>query len=330
MKRYSSLLLLIILFAGCTSTSDPVKIIFDTDFGGDADDLGALAMLHNFVENDECDLLGVMVWTTEASAVPAIDAVNRYYSHPDIPVGVRKDKMFTAAWNYSKSIADQFPHELDFNKAAEATSLYRKILSENEDQSIVVVTVGPLMNIKNLIKSGPDEHSKLTGVELIKRKVKEFVIMGGNFPEGKNEWNFNGGMPGVTRFVLDNLSVPVTFTGFEVGVQIKTAEVFNQMEASSPLYVGYKHFSEHAPWMKANYKGQILDNSSFDQTAVLYAVRNGVGEYWEEVKNGYCEADDKGGNTWINKEESNHSYLTLTMDPELIASLIESIMLNTY
>jgi SH3-like domain-containing protein len=102
------------------------------------------------------------------------------------------------------------------------------------------------------------------------------------------------------------------------------------MEASSPLYVGYRHFSEHAPWMKAHYKGQILDNSSFDQTAVLYAVRNGVGEYWEEVKDGYCEADDKGGNIWIKKEKSNHRYLTLTMDPELMASLIESIMLNTY
>lgn len=330
MKRYTPLLILIIMLTGCTATSEPVKIIFDTDFGGDADDLGALAMLHNFIDNGECDLLAVMVWTTEASAVPAIDAVNRYYGHPDIPVGVRKDDIFTAEWNYSKSIADHFPYNLDFNQADEATALYRKILAEHEDQSVVIVTVGPLLNIKNLINSGPDESSDLTGLKLIERKVKEFVIMGGRFPKGDNEWNFNGGMPGVTKHVLENLAVPITFTGFEVGVQIKTAEVFNQIDPLTPLYVGFKHFSEHAPWMKANYKGEILDNSSFDQTGVLYAVRKGVGEYWERVENGFCEADDKGGNLWVTKEDSNHAYLSLTMDPESMATLIESIMLNTY
>ena len=32
------------------------RIIFDTDIGGDADDLGALAMLHHFVDSKECKL----------------------------------------------------------------------------------------------------------------------------------------------------------------------------------------------------------------------------------------------------------------------------------
>ena len=42
-----------------------VKIIFDTDFGGDADDLGALVMLHNLHGRGECELLAVMSWSTE-------------------------------------------------------------------------------------------------------------------------------------------------------------------------------------------------------------------------------------------------------------------------
>lgn len=307
-----------------------VKILFDTDFGGDADDLGALAMLHHFVDHKECELLGIMVWSTEEHVVPAIDAINRYYKHPEIPIGVRKGDLYNDPNNYSKSIADSFPYELTAGSAPDATELYRKILSENADQSLIIVTVGPLKNIQDLINSPGDKYSSLNGLELIHKKVKEFVIMGGNFPEGNFEWNFSGFMPGVTQYVLENLSVPITFSGFELGVQIKSGAVFNQIDRNTPLYIGFMHFSEYAPWMKARFKGEILDNSTFDQTAVLYAVRQGVGDYWERIGDGFCLADEKGGNTWIDKVPSHHSYLKLTLEPEKMANLIESIMLNQF
>lgn len=80
--------------------------------------------------------------------------------------------------------------------------------------------------------------------------------------------------------------------------------------------------------MKANFQGKILDNSTFDQTAVLYAVRNGTGTYWEKVSGGVCIADENGGNTWTEKEGSNHSYHRLIIDPEELASIIEKMMLG--
>ena len=306
------------------------KIIFDTDLGGDADDLGALAMLHHFMERNECELLGVMCWSTEKYAVPAIDAVNRYYGHPDIPIGVRKGETHVSDWNYTRPLAERFPFHLDQEKAPDATTLYRELLSASPDHSVVLVTVGPLKNIEELIRSGPDSYAPLTGAQLIKQKVKEAVIMGGQFPEGSNEWNFNGDMPGVTRFVLENLPVPVTFTGYEVGVQIKTGEVFNQLPEHHPLYVGFMHFSQNAPWMKEQFKGQILDNSTFDQTAVLYAVRKGTGTYWTLSERGTCLADDHGGNRWQADINGTHAYLKLQMDPDSLAHVIESIMLNTF
>jgi inosine-uridine nucleoside N-ribohydrolase len=306
------------------------KIIFDTDLGGDADDLGALVMLHNFMDRGECDLLAIMCWSQEESVIPAIDAVNRYYKHPEIALGVRKGSTFVDSNNYGRPLADRFPHEQSFESVPDVVDLYRKILSENEDTSVVILTVGPLKNIQNLLGSGADHYSALSGRELINRKVKEFVIMGGQFPDGSNEWNFNGNMPGVTRSVLDQLSVAVTFSGFELGVQIKTGEVFNRIDQNTPLYVGFMHFSQHAPWMKEQFRGNILDNSTFDQTAVLYAVKKGIGTYWDRVEGGYCLADNQGGNRWIKKQDSNHSYLKLSMDPEEMAKLIESIMLNQF
>lgn len=322
-------ILLFFLFLGLIVHSQP-KIIFDTDIGGDADDLGALAMLHNFVKRGDCELLAVMCWSTEENAVSAIDAINRFYLHPDIPIGARKDPTHRSEENYNKSISDNFTFKLTVKDVEESTQLYRKILASAKDTSVTIVTVGPLLNIQRLLKSKPDNFSELNGSKLIEKKVKEFVIMGGHFPKGENEWNFNGNMPGVTKFVIENLKVPVVFSGFEVGVQIKTGAVFNEIDKDTPLYKGFMYFSEHAPWIKDQFKGKILDNSTFDQTAVLYAVWGGTGIFWDKIGNGICQVDENGDNRWVKQKNSNQSYLKLTESPELLSEVIGLIMLNRF
>ena len=328
MKKYI-LKVLLILFLIQYLYAQP-KIIFDTDFGADADDLGALVMLHNFVEKGECELLAVMNWNLEQHTAAAIDAVNRFYNHPDIAIGSRKGQTFNTGWNYNKAIADAFEYKRTYDDVPEALPLYRRILSRSEDKSITIVTVGPLKNIQDLLQSSADTISEMSGKKLLEKKVKEFVIMGGHFPSGENEWNFDGEMPGVTKFVLENLPVAVTFSGYEVGEAIKTGEVFNRIEQNHPLYIGFMHFSQNAPWIKENFKGNILNNSTFDQTAVLYAVRNGSGLYWEKISNGYCQADSSGGNRWITGKDSNHSYLKLIYPAVKMADYIESLMLNNF
>jgi hypothetical protein len=329
MKKIQVLILVLGAFFSLHAVAQP-KIIFDTDIGGDADDLGALAMLHNYVSRGDCELLAIMCWGDDKYAVPAIDAINRFYHHPNVPIGVRKDGTSTSEKNYNQAIANNFDYKLTYNDVPNAVDLYRKVLAQQADSSVTIVAVGPLKNIERLLKSKADQHSPLNGPELISKKVKEFVIMGGKFPKGDNEWNFNGNMPGVTKFTIDNLKVPIVFSGFELGVQIQTGAIFNTIDEETPLYKGFMYFSEHAPWMKDRFKGKILDNSTFDQTAVLYAVNGGVGVLWEKVTGGYCEADDTGGNRWVKRENSNHSYLKLIEKPEFMELLIEAIMLNRF
>lgn len=329
MKNLRLNLFIIFLFSSFMSFAQP-KIIFDTDIGGDADDLGALAMLHNYVKRGDCELLAIMLWTTDEYAVPAVDAINRFYLHPDIPIGTRKDPTYTSTANYNKVIADNFEHKLTYNDVPDAIDLYRKILSSAADSSITIVTVGPLLNIKRLLQTKADKYSQLNGSNLVSKKVKEFVIMGGQFPKGENEWNFNGDMPGVTKYVIDILKVPIVFSGFEVGAAIKTGAIFNEIDKDTPLYQGFLYFSQHAPWVKDQYKGKIINNSTFDQTAVLYAVNGGVDVLWEKVTGGYCEADNTGGNKWVKRENSNHSYLKLLETPKFMEILIEAIMLNRF
>ena len=123
MKKNIILPLLIgILFLSVISQAQ-TRIIFDTDFGIDADDLGALAMLHHFVDKDECELAAIMCWSTEQYAVSAIDAVNRFYKHPDILIGARKDSAQFTESSYSKAITDRFPYTLNHHVAPDAVAL---------------------------------------------------------------------------------------------------------------------------------------------------------------------------------------------------------------
>ena len=306
------------------------KIIFDTDFGGDADDLGALVMLNNFMNRGECDVLAVMCWNTEPFSVSAIDAVNIFYGNPEIKIGARKDPADALVWQHSKVIADNFPYTLNKDTAPEATKLYRQILANSKDDEIIIVTVGPLLNIQRLLESKPDDISDLDGKALVHKKVKEFVIMGGQFPSGKKEWNFDGDRSGVTKYVVANIDLPITFSGYEVGLNIKTGEVFNKLDPETPLYKGFYHFSEHCPWLNEQFQGKIYDNSTYDQTAVLYAVRGGIGKYWERVEGGYCLPDDTGGNVWVEGERTNHSYLKLIKSNEEMATIIEGFMTDNF
>jgi len=329
MKKLKISVIAILILSSLFVVSQP-KIIFDTDIGGDADDLGALAMLHNYVKRGDCELLAIMIWSTDEYAVPAVDAINRFYLNPNIPIGARKDGTYISETNYNKVIADNFEYKLTYKDVPDAIDLYRKILASAADTSITVVTVGPLLNIQRLLQSKADKYSPLNGTDLISKKVKEFLMMGGKFPKGDNEWNFNGNMPGVTKFVIENLKVPIVFSGYELGVEIQTGITFNNIDKDTPLYLGFMHFSKHAAWMKDRFKGAILNNASYDQTAVLCAVNGGVGVLWEKITGGYCEADDVGGNRWIKGKASNHSYLKLIESPEFMAGLIEAIILNKF
>ncbi len=305
------------LTAPLTDSIDRPIIVFDTDFGGDADDLGAIAMLHKFADEGVIDLQAIILWSNEEYAVPALVAVNQYYGRPELSIGVRETPLWRTEWNHTKIIADSMPFDRSsVSDVKPAVALYRELLAASDDQSVTIVTVGPLANIQNLLQSPADSISPLPGRELVDRKVEQFVIMGGQFPEGRTEngaeWNFDGNMPGVTQYVLSNIQRPIVFSGFEVGDALRVGAELNDHPKDTPIYLGYKFFSEHAPWMKADYKGEILDNASFDQTAVMYASLGDGDAFWTLSPPGTLAADKAGFATWSEHSDGRHRYMVLT------------------
>ena len=163
-------------------TFEPLKmvrrgIIVDTDIGADCDDVGALAVLHCLANQYDIPILGIINCTSNVYGCGAIDVVNRYYGKKDIAIGMYEGKGFLDGPEtliYNKFLSEAY--KTDFypvgeKRAEPATRLYRKLLAQAPEKGIVLVTIGPLNNVANLLKSQGDDISPKDGSTLVQEKV---------------------------------------------------------------------------------------------------------------------------------------------------------------
>ncbi|HEV7500828.1 MAG TPA: nucleoside hydrolase, partial [Vicinamibacteria bacterium] len=260
----------------------PVKVIFDTDMAADVDDVGALAILHALADLGEAEILAVGISSRNEDVGPVVDAINTWYGRPDIPIGYQRglqvgypaDTGETITSKYAEAVGRSFPHRLARSSdAPDAALLYRRILAAQPDASVVIVSVGFLTNLKALLDTPPDAISRSSGEELVKSKVRLWVCMGGKFPNGRfddggGEYNLRVDTAASLR-VLNDWPTPAIFSGFEIGTKIRTGKRLRDVPEASPVRAAYLHFNG------------LENRESWDQTAVLYAVR-GAGAYWTE------------------------------------------------
>lgn len=69
---------------------EPIKTILDTDIGGDVDDAAAVAMMNVWAQEGRVEPLAMIVCISSRWSAGAVDAINRYFDHPDIPVGTNR------------------------------------------------------------------------------------------------------------------------------------------------------------------------------------------------------------------------------------------------
>ena len=131
--------------------------------------------------------------TSSPYGVGTVRAIARWYGSSGLQVGTLKDPGFLsgeeALEKYNKPLALSVgPEE---REAGDAVKLYRKLMAGWPDGSVDIVAVGPLRNLGNLLRSGPDEFSPLSGRELAAAKVRRLTMMAGDFSEGcdRAEWN---------------------------------------------------------------------------------------------------------------------------------------------
>ena len=301
-------------------------IIFDTDIGGDCDDAGALALIHALCEKGEAKLLAVTGCYASPYIAGCIDAINTHYNNK-VPVAMnykryKHDDDYGGYKGYAKPIYEKFKHSYK-NEQDVPDTLYllRKILSESEDNSVTLVATGTFGSLARLVESTADDISPLSGKELITKKLKRTVVMGGRFTESwpfdinvKAEWNIKNFIE-AAQTVCEEWPGELVFSSYEIGLWCVTLKSFrDECADTNPAAFAYKLF----PWAAEG-------RSSWDLTAVLYAIRPNA-DYYNLHEYGKVSVDNEGVTTFETVEGGNHTYLLVKKDYKQIEDVINNLV----
>jgi hypothetical protein len=285
------------------SAAGPVKIIFDTDMGSDADDVGALALLHHYADIGKAEILACIYSSGKVPyGAAVIEAINIYYGRPGIPIGAYHaeevgdpvDKM--DAEKLAKDTA-AFGHAIIHNRdAPDQTRLTRRLLATQEDGSVTYVTVGHTKGLYDLLVSSADDASGLDGLELVEKKIARWVALGALGASNQaghyvKDWNFffNGTAP-YTEYLVKNFPGPAFFV--DAGTDVMTGQTLKHTPPGNIVRTAYRD------WLWKVEKKTLDDQRpSWDLAAVYFAVE-GIGDYLVSEGSGWLDLDQERGGRW--------------------------------
>lgn len=299
------------------------SVILDTDMGVDCDDAAALGLLLNEQKQGKCKIAAITASTTRKGAVATINTILKYYHEPEIPVGVLKGEPLAcdSVNNYALAVLEKYQES---DEAQDATNLLRFTLA-NAKEKMDVIAVGPLTNIKNLLQSQADGISPLSGIELVRQKVRKLYLMGGVFAEnyqngGKifTEWNIEQDIQ-AARYVAEYFPCEMLYSPFEIGQRVKT----KMQNSDNPVWFCMKSFAIAG----GNDYQPVFYRSSWDPVTCLVATRE-ESELFSYSPYGTIRIDEKGYTHFIKDsgEAGKHRFMLVNDRlPEVERLINESI-----
>jgi len=174
------------------------------------------------------------------------------------------------------------------------------------------------LKLSALLNSTSDVYSKLSGAALVKAKVAELVVMGGDYPSGY-EFNFLADNPVETAHVVNSWpGGDVVFSGDELGRRVRSgAGLMMHGPASDPVRAAYMYYTYNT------------SRFSWDPLTVLYAI-GGLGDIFTYGNLfGYNHVEANGSNYWVHDEKvTNQHWLYLKTDNETAASILDRLFLD--
>ncbi|MDR0507499.1 MAG: nucleoside hydrolase [Dysgonamonadaceae bacterium] len=287
------------------------NVIFDTDMGSDCDDAGALALLHSYADIKKVNILGVIYSSGKNKYGAGVcDAINTWYGRGDLPLGQYKgDDVGDPNNNYSRQIAENttvFPHNI-IDSSDEMVEVYKRILREQPDSSVTVITVGHPHGLCYLMN---DEE----GMSLIKRKVQKCISMTGTNTTPGDDWNFaQAGVAPYISDILDRLPVAHYFSG--AGTSVLTGHrLLPNTPENNPVREAYRLYGASL----------ISGRPSWDQIAVLFAIKP---ELFEVDSVGSLVQNERNQTYWDkNSDNPRHKKINPVISDQELEKLIEDRM----
>ena len=294
----------------------PVEILFGTDWWTDCDDVAALALLLKAHRYGLIELKAIGVSSVMRYSAPSVKALCEEQGLGGIPIGLdtaaKRKGLFCA---YQKKLAAACGSGFTNADCPEAYRLYRKALASARGKA-VIADVGFPQIITELLQSGPDEFSDLNGMQLVKSKAAEIIIMGGRWDKKAGlEYNFCAYKlcREAAAYLCGHCPVPLTFLGYEVGNTVITGG------KTVPGLTGIAYAAHRSP------RGR----PSWDPMTALFAVTGDAGEAGYRRVRGRASVNSKTGvNRFEAFEDGAHSYLVKEKDDRFYQDRINGILLQ--
>ena len=291
------------------------KIIFGTDWWGDCDDVVALRVITRFIKDGRTQLLGIGVNTYMENSVASVRGFLNADGIHGVPIGI--DRAATDVRGigfYHKRLAEDYAPSITNEDAEDGVKLYRRLLAES-DGKVVIAEVGFMNIITGVLKSGADEYSPKSGMELVKEKVSRIYVMGGRWNEdGAKEHNFSitdWAARSASEF-LEICPVPITLLGFEIGYGVMTGRKLDKQDHLYRVLCDYNCPEGRHSWDPMLALLALLDN---EEEAGYSSVE---GEASVEA--------DSGKNHFTEMVGGPHRYLKKLHDDSFYEDMIDSYL----
>lgn len=293
------------------------KVIIDTDWWTDVDDVLAMRMAFEFERLGVWDILGVAISTTLAAGPRSLDMLALFDGRANLPIFIPTTSHVPGGTPpyQTNMLATTLPGGASstltsgsigtLNVPGAVAGLTR--LLQDATAPVEVISIGYPVNLYELLLAQP---------ALVASKVSKVWMMAGQWPSG-SENNFTRTAQSRTagNYICANWPTPITFLGFEIGQNIRTGGSLAQLSASDPVAKALVDYTE--PWGR----------QSWDPMMVLLAASGDV------TKGGYTSVRgmaavnaSTGANSFTVQANGLHEYVVRSVGDNYYANTINDLV----
>ena len=309
----------------------PVNVILDSDMADNADDVGDHAMLWALAANGEVNVLALIASSTNDYTAACMQAIATYYGHPNVPIGANQTSIPNAYHGYFSYYTPQVAQQFGYpgktrNYYPAAPTVYRQALAAAPDHSVYIVAGGFFRPLMDLLQSGPDAISPLTGMQLVAQKVKRLLPVAGRFPDSSDNDHGNLAVdPDSASYVIANWPTEIVWMPDDQTSDVITGPAANADPNVNPVKLAYNLYCSNGLYC-AN------TTPAWTQTALLYTMRGGIGTYFgiggQEGSTVVWDSTTSipGRSIWSQLPDRHHGYLVKFTDPSILAGIINPLV----
>jgi hypothetical protein len=306
-------------FAQLQDPAPPINLIIDSDMAINADDVGDHAVMWALSNRGEVNVLALIASSANDYTAPTMRVIANYYGHPNIPIGAYQGSIpagVFASSGYTQEVTDRFgtPGDIRSNYP-DAVTVYRQALAGASDNSVYIVSGGFFQPLQALLQSLPDSISPLSGLDLVRAKVRRLIPAAGWFPGG-DSGNFRSDPDGAS-YVFAHWPGEIVSVGDQVCGDVVTAPSASSDPTQDPIKYSYDLYG--------------ANTFSWTQCALLYAARGigtsfSVGGYNGQTVIADSTQPQPGSSTWSQTPSVGDSYILKQIAPADMAAIVNPLL----